>query len=30
MVNEMPNTEIDFCGIDEVSGFVQIQIVQQN
>ena len=26
MVNEMPNTKIDFCGIDKVMGFVQIQM----
>ena len=26
MVNEMPNTEMNFCGKHKVSGFVQIQM----
>ena len=25
----MPDTKIDYCGIDEVSGFVLIQYVKQ-
>jgi hypothetical protein len=26
MVNEMPNTEMDFCGKHKVSGFVRVQM----